>query len=38
VWLAVVRHVLEKICGGEWKADQPAVETAIDAAWAAIGA
>jgi len=38
VWLAVVRHVLEKICAGDWKADQPAVETAIDAAWEAIGA
>jgi AcrR family transcriptional regulator len=38
VWLAVVRHVLEKICAGEWKPDQPAVDTAIDAAWEAIGA
>ena len=38
VWLAVMRHVLEKICGGEWKPDQPAVATAIDAAWKAIAA
>ncbi len=38
VWLAVVRHVLEKICAGEWKPDQPAVTTAIDAAWEAIAA
>jgi hypothetical protein len=38
VWQAVVRHVLEKICAGEWKADQPAVETAITAAWEAIAA
>jgi hypothetical protein len=37
VWLAVVRHALEKVCGGEWKADQPQVETALDAAWEAIG-
>src|SRR6266853_1178655 len=38
VWLAVVRHVLEKICAGEWKPDQPVVDTAIDAAWGAIKA
>ena len=38
VWLAVVRLVVEKICSSEWKADQPAVETAIDAAWEAISA
>jgi len=38
VWLAVVRYVLEKICTGEWKPDQPAVATAIDAAWEAIAA
>jgi len=36
--LAVVRHVLEKICAGEWKPDQPAVAIAIDAAWEAIAA
>ena len=38
VWLAVVRHTLEKICAGDWKADQPAVNAAIEAAWGAITA
>lgn len=36
VWLAVVRYVLERVCAGEWQPDQPAVETAIAAAWGAI--
>jgi AcrR family transcriptional regulator len=36
VWLAVLRHVLDKISAGEWKPDQLTVEAAIDAAWGAI--
>jgi hypothetical protein len=38
VWLAVMRHVLEKVCAGEWKPDQLTVEAALDAAWEAIAA
>jgi TetR/AcrR family transcriptional regulator, repressor of fatR-cypB operon len=36
VWLAVVGLAIERVCAGEWKADQQAVELVAAAAWEAI--
>lgn len=37
VWLAVVSAACERVARGEWGADHPNVELALDAAWEAIG-
>lgn len=37
VWLAVVSAVCERVAKGEWAADHPNVELALEAGWSAIG-
>jgi len=37
VWLAVVSAVCERVATGEWAADHPNVELALDGAWNAVG-
>ena len=37
VWLAVVSGVCARVASGEWAADHPNVELALDAAWNAVG-
>ncbi|HEV8380050.1 MAG TPA: TetR/AcrR family transcriptional regulator [Gemmatimonadales bacterium] len=38
VWLATIRHALEKVVGGDWKPGDAGVRLVIDAAWRAISA
>jgi AcrR family transcriptional regulator len=38
VWLATLRHALEKIAAGDWKPGDTGVRLVIDAAWRAISA
>lgn len=38
VWLAVVRHALDRVSAGEWAHGHPAVEQVIASAWQAIAA
>lgn len=38
VWLAVVVHALDRLCGRAWSEDATAVEQCIAAAWTAIAA
>ncbi|MEX2155622.1 MAG: TetR/AcrR family transcriptional regulator [Gemmatimonadales bacterium] len=38
VWLAAVRHALEKVVRGEWKPGDATVKLVIDGAWRALGA
>jgi AcrR family transcriptional regulator len=36
VWLATIRHALEKVVAGDWKPDDAGVRLVVDAAWRAI--
>ena len=38
VWLATIRHALEKVVAGDWKPSDTGVRLVIDAAWRAISA
>lgn len=38
VWLATLRHALEKIVAGDWKPGDTGVRLVIDAAWRAVSA
>ena len=38
VWLATIRHALEKVVAGEWKSGDTGVRLVIDAAWRTISA
>lgn len=38
VWLATLRHALEKVVSGDWKPTDATVRMVIDAAWRAISA
>ncbi len=38
VWLATIRHALEKVVAGDWKPGDTGVRLVIDAAWRAISA
>ena len=38
VWLATIRHALEKVVTGDWKPGDTGVRLVIDAAWRAISA
>ena len=38
VWLATVRHALEKVAAGDWKPADAGVRLVVDAAWRAISA
>jgi len=38
VWMATMRHALEKVVSGEWKPADTGVRLVIDAAWKAIAA
>lgn len=36
LWLAAVRHGLERLCTREWGADHPGIEQVLDGAWRSI--
>jgi AcrR family transcriptional regulator len=38
IWLATIRHALEKVVAGDWKPGDTGVRLVIDAAWRAISA
>ena len=38
VWLATIRHALEKVAAGDWKTADAGVRLVVDAAWRAISA